>query len=134
MTDSVLDKSLGIHQHAVRVRSQRSAVLAANIANADTPNYKAKDIAFNDVLRRAAGKNTSLSLQTTRSGHMGPGDVKTGAGDIKFRQPLQPSLDGNTVDDHIEHVQFAENTFRYQASLQFLSSKFKSLQLAIKGE
>jgi len=129
-----LDSAMGLHEQALYLRARRSSVLASNLANADTPNYKARDLDFQSALRSAAGMETgnSVNVATTDAGHLGGlgGDV----GDMLYRQPLQPSLDGNTVDAQIEKVKFAENALQYQASLQFLGAKFHNLMLAIKGE
>lgn len=135
------DSALGIHQHALMVRARRSELLSANLANADTPNYKARDIDFRQVLNRISteqsqngGADTRVSM--TRTGHqMANADrsalIRTE--DVQFRQALQPSEDGNTVESHIENAAFAENAVRYQASLHFLGGKFSSLKMAITG-
>ena len=132
--DAALDKALGIHDDALKLRSQRSSVLASNIANADTPNYKARDLDFKQLLSHAASQqqSNSVGLQTTNSAHLG-GESSIDS-ELKYRTPIQPALDGNTVDSQAEHSRFAENTFMYQASLSFLSSKFKGISYAIKGQ
>lgn len=132
--EAALDKALGIHDNALKLRSQRSSVIASNIANADTPNYKARDLDFKQMLSAAANQQqaSSVQMKTTSSGHMtGDGSVD---GELMYRTPTQPALDGNTVDTQAEHTRFAENTFMYQASLSFLSSKFKGISYAIKGQ
>jgi len=132
--DAALDKALGIHDNALKLRSQRSSVIASNIANADTPNFKARDMDFQQMLSVAAGRQQagSVQMKTTSSGHMGgSGSVDS---ELMYRTPTQPALDGNTVDTQAEHTRFAENTFMYQASLSFLSSKFKGISYAIKGQ
>lgn len=132
------DKALGIHEQALMLRARRNEVLAVNIANADTPNFKARDIDFRAALATAAGgqgSDGSLALERTRGGHIDP----AGAGmspleaQLKYRTPNQPTLDGNTVESHVEQVAFAENALRYQASLQFLGGKFNTLKSAITG-
>lgn len=129
-----LDKALGIHDDALKLRSQRSSVIASNIANADTPNYKARDLDFQKMLSAAASKqSSSVQMKATHAGHLG-GNSQSIEGDMLYRTPTQPSLDGNTVDTQAEHTRFAENTFMYQASLSFLSSKFKGISYAIKGQ
>ena len=131
----VLDRAMGIHEQALRVRSLRANVLASNIANADTPGFKARDIDFKRVLSRqvqSTGVN-EVTIHKTRARHMGQEPYIHGA-QPQYRNPLQASLDGNTVDARAEHTQFSQNTVQYQASLQFLSGRFKSLINAIKGE
>jgi len=132
--DAALDNALGIHAAALKLRSNRSSVLASNIANADTPNFKAKDLDFQSTLQAAAGRQQvgSVKMAHTNGGHLG--GANAGAGEMLYRNPSQPSLDGNTVDTQAEHTRFAENTFMYQASLSFLSSKFKGISYAIKGQ
>eukprot|EP00095_Tigriopus_kingsejongensis_P004874 snap_masked-scaffold1_size3401120-processed-gene-9.13 protein:Tk04874 transcript:snap_masked-scaffold1_size3401120-processed-gene-9.13-mRNA-1 annotation:"flagellar basal body rod protein" len=132
--EAALDKALGIHDNALKLRSQRSSVIASNIANSDTPNFKARDLDFKQMLSQAANRlePSSVKLQATQAGHMGGGGSIDS--EMLYRTPTQPSLDGNTVDSQAEHTRFAENTFMYQASLSFLSSKFKGISYAIKGQ
>ncbi|MFT3907065.1 MAG: flagellar basal body rod protein FlgB [Steroidobacteraceae bacterium] len=134
-----LDSYLGIHQRALTLASRRTDVLAENLANADTPGYKARDIDFKTVLNAtgqagsAAGK---LALTTTSSTHQQLAGA-SGAQDsveLKYRNPLAPALDGNTVDAQLEQAAFAENSVRYQASLTFLNSKLRALMTAITGQ
>jgi flagellar basal-body rod protein FlgB len=140
LTDAVmpigLDKYLGVHAQALNLRSQRTELLAANMANADTPGYRARDIDFKSALAQASGNAKSgVALQTTNSAHIGPKLLNGAAApELKYRTPLAPSLDGNTVDAQLEQAAFAENTVRYQATLQFLNSKFRGLMTAITGQ
>lgn len=121
------------NQTALSLRQQRLEVLAANIANADTPHYKARDFDFNQALQEAMGGGGSLrlpgtELNLTSARHIpGMADSK-GSAELMYRQPVQPSLDGNTVDMDIERVQFADNTARYQADLSIISARLKSLR------
>lgn len=129
-----LDTYLGVHATALKLRSQRTEVLAANLANADTPNYQARDIDFRSALA-AAGKSSGVHLATTSAGHIGAQTVNgTASSQLKYRTPLAPSLDGNTVDTQLEQAAFAENSVRYQATLTFLSAKFRGLMTAITGQ
>lgn len=130
-----LDSYLGVHQKALQVYGQRTSVLANNIANADTPNFKAQDVDFRSLLG-GSGSSTQPSLQLTgtNGAHInGATPADAGAG-VKYRTPLAPSLDGNTVDVQQEQAAFADNTVRYQAALTFLSDKFKTLMTAITGQ
>lgn len=132
-----LNTYLGIHPAALKLRSQRTEMLANNLANADTPNFKARDIDFRSALATAGGKSASapLSMAATSKAHIATG---VGGADTHphqmYRTPLAPSLDGNTVDAQLEQAAFAENAVRYQASLQFLNGKFRSLLTAITGQ
>jgi flagellar basal-body rod protein FlgB len=132
-----LDQYLGVHAAALDVRSRRGELIANNLANADTPGYQARDIDFRQALARAAGETSGsgVSLSTTNAGHLG-GTTSANAAtnsDLKFRTPLAPALDGNTVDAQIEQAAFAENAVRYQATLTMLNSKFRALMTAITG-
>ena len=133
-----LDTYLGVHATALKLRSQRTEVLAANLANADTPGYRARDIDFKGALAAASGQSnpgSGVHLATTRAGHIGAGTANgTPAPELKYRVPLAPALDGNTVDGQLEQAAFAENTVRYQATLSFISSKFRALMTAITGQ
>jgi flagellar basal-body rod protein FlgB len=133
-----LDKYLGVHAQALNLRSQRTELLAANLANADTPGYRARDIDFKSAMAQASGGGNAtpaVRLQTTSAGHIGPKLVNGApAPELKYRTPLAPSLDGNTVDAQLEQAAFAENTVRYQATLSFLSAKFRGLMTAITGQ
>lgn len=129
------DSALGIHQQALLVRTQRAEILANNIVNADTPNYKARDIDFRVILSgEQSGNASQLALTTPRSGHSSSVIDPDFAADLMFRNPLQPSLDGNTVDVQQEQAEYAKNALAYQASFTFLNKKFTGLMNAIKGE
>jgi flagellar basal-body rod protein FlgB len=129
-----LENYFGIHGDALKIRGRRTEVLASNLANADTPGYKARDIDFKSALERAgASGNDARVLKTTQPGHLQAGGSPAGSGDVLYRVPLQPSQDGNTVDTQREQAAFAENAIRYQASLEFLGGRITSLINAIKG-
>jgi flagellar basal-body rod protein FlgB len=132
-----LDSYLGVQQDALKVQSKRMEVLAKNLANVDTPNYKAQDIDFKTALAQAGSPGAALSLATTTSNQIGnsatTGDIDT-SGALKYRVPLAPSLDGNTVDAQMEQAAFADNTVRYQATLTFLTGSLKDLMTAITGQ
>jgi len=132
-----LDTYLGVHADALKLQSQRMEVLANNLANADTPGYKARDIDFKAALAQAGSPGASLPLSTTSAGHLG-GASANGTGDtsgaLKYRVPLAPSLDGNTVDAQLEQAAFADNTVRYHATLSFISARLKNLMTAITGQ
>jgi flagellar basal-body rod protein FlgB len=123
--------ALGIHENALNYRSRRSEVLANNLVNADTPNFKARDIEFSDVLANV--DSSSMSLRTTRAGHIGS-RLESVSTDLKYRTPLQPSLDGNTVDPEIENTNYMRNSLEFQTSFTFLSNRFRGLSNAIRGQ
>ena len=128
------EKAFSIHDDSLLLRSQRSSIIGANIANSDTPNYKARDMDFNAMLKSAQTKQTKgLSLSQTDSRHI-PVSAAAGSPHILFRNPLNASLDGNTVDVHAEQSRFAENALNYQSSYTFLNGKIRGLIQALKGE
>jgi flagellar basal-body rod protein FlgB len=128
-----LDTYLGVHADALKLQSKRMEVLAENLANADTPNYKARDIDFRAAMANAGGVDAPVKLATTNPGHLSTDPTTDVGAALKYRVPLAPSLDGNTVDAQQEQSAFADNTVRYQATLTFLSARFKGLLTAITG-
>lgn len=127
------DAALGIHDDALTLRARRAEVLANNIANADTPNYKARDLDFAAVLAGETGQY-ELTVAQTDSSHESEFLAPEAAADLLFRTPYQPAVDGNTVELQEEMARYSDNAIRYQASFQFLNSKFQGLVRAIKGE
>ncbi len=119
-----------VHSEALGLRSKRNEILASNIANAATPNFKAKDLDFKEVFDAKMGFGR---VNTSNSRHLEVLSVENQDG-IGFRQNITPSMDGNTVELHVEQMQFSENVIRYQTSLEFLNRKISGLMAAIKGE
>ncbi|MDX2421361.1 MAG: flagellar basal body rod protein FlgB [Amphritea sp.] len=128
------DNALGIHEQAVGLRIQRAEILANNIANSDTPNYKARDIDFESVLKGVQEGQQPLQMSRTSENHNAGLINSDFASELMYRMPTQPSVDGNTVDIQAEMARYTENAIDYQASFQFLNNKFKGLTSAIKGE
>eukprot|EP01132_Coremiostelium_polycephalum_P012849 gene12849-15705_t len=130
------DKALGIHEQALGFRAQRAEVLANNIANADTPNYKARDLDFSAVLaaQQDNTKNGTFALNMTNSRHIEAQGLGNGDESLLYRTPMQPSIDQNTVDAQLEQSAYAENSVNFQASFTLLNSKFKGLMSALRGE
>jgi flagellar basal-body rod protein FlgB len=129
-----LDAYLGVHADALKVSSQRMELLATNLANADTPNFKARDIDFREALAAAASPNSAATLNTTQPNHLTADAGGGTAANLKYRVPLAPSLDGNTVDVQLEQAAFADNAVRFQATLTFLSARLRTLMTAITGQ
>ena len=121
---------LGFHASALQLRSRRNEMLASNIANAATPNFKARDIDFDTELKRI---NKIGNIETTNKTHFASIQKRIGK-DSVYRLPIHPSLDGNTVEMAVEQMQFSENVMRYQTTLSFLNNKIAGLRSAIKGE
>lgn len=122
---NALDKALDFNAQALQLRARRQGVLAANIANADTPGFKAQDFDFAQALQQA-----------TAGGQPG----KTGAGkdaaaqvQLKARETLQAATDENTVDLDTERTAFSDNAIRYEAALRSLNGQIKTLLSAIQG-
>ena len=131
---SKIDNALSCQQQALGLRSQRQQILAGNIANADTPNYKARDFDFSTALKEAsAGRSTgSLPLATTAAGHLaGSGEVSPAR--LLYRSTVQASVDGNTVDMDVERAQFSENAVQYEASVAFITAQIKLLTAAVQA-
>lgn len=119
-----------VSEKVLALRGYRQQLLASNIANADTPNFKALDINFAKTLEMAGGG--SLSMAKTSARHLDAGSG-LGLANVKpqYRNAVQPSVDGNTVDANIEQAQFAENALHYTTTLQFLNDKIKGMRLAL---
>ena len=128
------DNILGPLPAALSLRAERTALIANNIANADTPNFKARDLPFDRLLADALQQPSTGAPVATDPHHISKAVGSDAESDLLFRRPLLPSLDGNTVDVHLEQAAFAANNVQFEASLQFLSSRFKSLVYAIRGE
>lgn len=132
---NLLDNYFGIHQDALRLRAMRAQVLAENLTNADTPNYKARDIDFSQVLASAAEQmRDGNALRTTHAAHIDPTSIDAAAQNLAYRNPYQASLDGNTVDAEGEKSEFMRNAIQYQVSFKFLDGKIRSLMAALKGD
>ncbi|MCC6301912.1 MAG: flagellar basal body rod protein FlgB [Gammaproteobacteria bacterium] len=129
---SRIDDAFGINAKALETFGRRAEVLAGNMANADTPGYKARDIDFKSVL--GGVMKNELPLAKTAGGHMATAGGGLSNGELLYRVPLQPSADGNTVDMQMEQAQFAQNAIRYQTSITFLDGTIKNLLSAIRGE
>ncbi|SDG69688.1 flagellar basal-body rod protein FlgB [Vibrio xiamenensis] len=126
------DNALGIHQYTVGVRERNSELISTNIAQANTPGFKAKGMDFQKALQ-AATSEASIGLSRTNGRHIAASTNVTG--EVLYRVPTQPDTgDGNTVDVDVERNLFMQNQLRHQASLDFLGGKFKNLTKAIKGD
>lgn len=127
------DKAFGIHQHTMLIRAKRAEVLSSNIANADTPNYKAKDVDFGQMLKNAKSKMSQSSMAITHDKHFKI--PSTGQSESLYTIPNQPDTgDGNTVDVQKERNKFIENSMEYQASVRWMSGRIKGLKKALSGQ
>ncbi len=123
-----LDELFRFSQNALNLHAHRQQLIASNIANADTPGYKARDIDFAAALKNAEAAQGKAQAPALRK----PDAAPLGA-DVLFRSAVQRSVDGNTVDLDVERAQFAENAVRYEAQLMFINSRIKSMLAAIQG-
>ena len=129
-----LDSALRFHQEALNLRARRQEVLSANIANADTPNFKARDFDFSSKLTQAVERGRQpMAMTSTSSRHISGEAQAIGEGELMYRTPNQSSIDGNTVEMDAERVNFADNAMRYELNLTLLSSKIKSLLSAVQS-
>ncbi len=126
MTNSIF----GMSERALQLCEDRAVLITNNLVNSSTPNYKARDISFQDALREAHG---SQNLDRTNTNHLNVQNLAHGS-DLLYRIPMQKSLDGNTVDDEIERKNFLENAMRYQVNLSFIQTKTDQLMKAMKGD
>lgn len=127
----ILGGALGIHESALRLRSQRMEVLAQNIANADTPHFKARDIDFKRVLQ--AEQASAERLRATHPMHFGQAEGVEHAG-LVYRVPFNAATDGNTVELSVEQAKFGQAAADYQTTLRFLENRISGIRKALKGE
>lgn len=131
-----LDAALRFGQEALNLRAQRQEILAANIANADTPGYQARDIDFagqlNKVLEQGRGSGSGIALNMTSSRHIPAQNMQPPQLDLLFRVPDQPSMDGNTVDMDRERTNFADNSLKYQTDLTLINGQIKGMMSVLQ--
>ena len=127
---SKISNYLEFYSQALQLRSKRNEVLASNIANAATPHFKARDINFDREIQRHIKEGP---LVTTNEMHF-PTNISVLREKLLFRDPINPSFDGNTVEMEVEQMEFSENVIRYQTTLQFLNGRISGLMSAIRGE
>lgn len=128
-----INDQFNLHERALTLANQRLEVLADNVANADTPNYRAQDIDFKAAMQSAAGTGGNIPLAATSQRHIRLDGDGTNRATPQYRNPDQPSLDGNTVDSQKENAAIAETAVRYQATLTFLNQRIRGLRDAITG-
>ncbi len=126
-----LDNALATHSSAILLRARRAEILAANLANTDTPGYKARDVDFKSVFDQMKTGGLAAPASTHRR-HFSVGN--TTSIDTVYRTPTKQVTDGNTVEKEVEQAAFSENSIRYLASLRFLSGSIKGIMLALRGE
>ncbi len=127
----LLDGALGVHGQALAVRTKRLELIAQNIANADTPNFKARDIDFRAALAEASTQPSAMAA--TKAGHYELGEVANPDGTM-FRVPFNTAVDGNTVETAVEQAQYGKAAAQYQTTLSFLESRISGMRKALRGE
>ncbi|TDK68316.1 flagellar basal body rod protein FlgB [Sapientia aquatica] len=134
---SGLDQLLNLQQSALRVREARQELLASNIANADTPNYKARDVDFSATLKKVASgsqaSSSNLPLTTTSPTHLTAKNSSSLAGSVQFRNDQQGRIDGNDVDTDKERMQFADNGLRYEATVTLVTAQIHNMLAVIQS-
>ncbi|HAF54399.1 MAG TPA: flagellar basal body rod protein FlgB [Thauera sp.] len=133
---TLFDRNIQFHQTALNLQAHRQQLIASNIANADTPNYKAKDVDFRAALQGALNtvRGGGVALATTQPGHIAGGGAPTLEGLTGYRRELQSAVDGNTVNMDVERAAFAENALHYEASVTFINGMLRSMNTAITGQ
>ncbi len=126
---SLFDTALSTHAQSLTARSQRVEVLAQNIANADTPNFKARDVDFKQVFRNTQED----TMKTTHNQHMAL-PVDTSSDGMMYRIPFNVAFDGNTVELNVEQAQYGKAAAEYQATVNFLQDEIGGLRKALRGE
>jgi flagellar basal-body rod protein FlgB len=128
-----IGEQLSVQRNALNLLVQRQEMIASNIANADTPHYKARDIDFKEALsnRLAGRREQALSLAVTARGHVGGRAEAAMPAAVKYRNEFQPGVDGNTVNMDVERAAFAETALRLEAALTFVRGSFKDMQTAL---
>lgn len=132
---SKLDRAFNYQQQVMNLRTERQQLIASNIANADTPNYKARDLDFGKSLQAAlAGRAAGGGIAMARSaaGHL-PGQASLPARDLLYRNEYQSAVDGNTVEMDVERANFSDNAIRYEASVTFVTGQIKGLLDAMQN-
>lgn len=138
MTDR-LENHLGFYRTALNLRSHRQELLASNIANADTPHFKASDIDFKSAFAAALGRTgadagASLDMARTQAGHLAAGGSGPYGAATKYRAEYQGAVDGNTVNMDVERAAFTENALQVEALITFINKRFQGMERAISGQ
>ena len=126
---NLLDNAFGIHEQALQLKSRRMELLARNIANADTPNFKARDIDFKQVMQQTQ----DTDMTTTQAGHIAQGEAAAEKG-VMYRTPFNTAFDGNTVELHVEQAKYGKSAADYQATLNFLEQRVSGIRKALRGD
>lgn len=129
---NIIDKAFGIHPAALSFRSERGSILAKNIANSTTPDFKARDYDFRSALRQFGG-DLQVGMQATNSRHIKT-STESDFGNLLYRVPTRAASNNNTVEADVEQAAFSENALRYQTTLQFLNGSISGLRKAITGK
>jgi len=125
----LLENPFGIHEQALSVRNERMELIAGNIANADTPHFKARDLDFKKIL----GAESAVKMAATDARHFGTGEIENTSG-LVYRVPYNTAVDGNTVEMQVEQAKYGEAAAEYQATLNFLERRISGIRKSLRGE
>jgi len=128
------EKAIGLPEAALKLRADRAGVISSNLANADTPGYKARDLDFHQAFAAQTQGKSSHRMAATQEGHIGFSSNPQAMRELSYRTPHQPSVDGNTVEENIEHAEFMKNDLEFQIAFTMLNGSIKGLSKAIRGE
>lgn len=126
---NMIDKAIGVHEKALGMRNQRMEVLSRNIANADTPNFKAQDLDFKALLK----DTQDFAMKTSHSQHIDMAETDAGKG-LKYRVPFNVAFDGNTVELPVEQAKFGQYAVEYQTTLSILENRISGIRKALRGD
>ncbi|MEY4013656.1 MAG: Flagellar basal body rod protein FlgB [Pseudomonadota bacterium] len=127
---NLVENAFGIHERALSVRNRRVELISQNIANADTPNYKARDLDFKKMIAGVEG----VKMASTSNGHYEVAKQENDVDGLLFTVPFNAATDGNTVEVAVEQAKFGKATADYQATLMFLESRISGIRKALRGE
>ncbi len=125
----LLENPFGIHEQALAVRNKRMELIAGNIANADTPHFKARDLDFKKIL----GAESAVKMAATDARHFATGEIENTSG-LVYRVPYNTAVDGNTVEMQVEQAKYGEAAAEYQATLNFLERRISGIRKSLRGE
>jgi len=129
-----LDRAFSLHEQSLYLGARRTALIASNLANVDTPHFKSRDLDFFGVMRSVSGQSDAERLTLTNTQHLQPGGASAFDAEALYRNPYQANIDENTVEADVEKAKFAETAMHYQTTLSFIGDKIQGMMKALKGQ
>jgi flagellar basal-body rod protein FlgB len=133
--NGLFGKTIALLERSLNLRSLQHRVLASNIANMDTPNFKAFELVVSEEMARSQKAEADFPFVRTHAGHLPR--LRPPADRIRFKSAKPPEFslrgDGNTVDIEQTMGKLAKNTLMYNAAAQLISKKFNGLKNVMKG-